>query len=410
MNDEHEPHIATWRNHIDRLAGEIGPRGSTTDAERRAASYSHEVMAHLGLAPRIETFASARSAFQPHLVVAAAMLLSAAVYPLMGQISATLAALIALLAVMSETLELLFRDNLLRRLVSWGTSQNVVATLAPTSDHRQDLVLIGHLDTNHTPLIFYSNGWTNFWRIASPIMFFSFCVQAVLYTVGAVAQWPWIWPVSLESAVCAALLGAICLQAELSPFSPGANDNASGAGLVLTLAHSLSDQPLRHTRVWLVNTGCEEVKHYGSIDFFRRHQAEMVNPKVIVFEMLGRDGPAWLEYEVIIPPFAYRADPGLIALLRRVLAQSPGLVGHPTRVFGGHTEMADALRLGIPAIALIGIGPEGTPIRYRGPRLYWHHKDDTPDKIETAVLRRAYALTWAFIQALDAEAAGGRTV
>ena len=44
-------------------------------------------------------------------------------------------------------------------------------------------------------------------------------------------------------------------------------------GLVLALAEALVKQPLRRTRVWLVCTGCEEVRHYGAIDFFRRHRA-----------------------------------------------------------------------------------------------------------------------------------------
>jgi hypothetical protein len=398
--------IETWLTHIHALAAGIGPRGSTTEGERRAAGYAAGVMRGLGLSPQVEAFISATSGYQLHFLVAISMLIAFGVYPMYGRISAAAAALIAFTGIGSEVLDLLFRDNPLRRLITMAPSQNVIGILPPAGERRQDLVLIGHLDTNRCALVFSSTGWVNFWRIITPVMFFSFCAQVVLYVIGAVTQWPWAWPATIVSAALALTLAFFCAEGELAPYTPGANDNATAAGLVLTLAEHLQAQPLGHTQVWLVNTGCEEVKHYGAIDFFQRHSAEMVHPRVIVFEMLGRDGPAWLEREVIIPPFAYKADPGMIALLEKLVAEDPGLTGHPTLVMGGHTEMADPLRFGIPAVTLIGVGPDGTPLRYKGPRLYWHQREDTADKIDPAVLRRAYALTWAFVHALDAQAAG----
>ena len=71
---------------------------------------------------------------------------------------------------------------------------------------------------------------------------------------------------------------AMCIQADRTPFTAGANDNASAVGLVLTLAETLRTAPLQHTRVWLACTGCEEAQHYGAIDFFRRHRSESNNP------------------------------------------------------------------------------------------------------------------------------------
>lgn len=404
MTDNHTPYVAVWNKHIHVLAGDIGPRGSTTEQERRAAEYSRQVMAGLGYSPHVETFTSARSIFMPHLILALGMLTAFIIYPLAGRASAAIAAVIALAFIGSESLELLFRDNLLRRLIAKGTSQNVFATTAPRGEHRQDLVLIGHLDSNRSPLIFRTIPWFDFWRIIAPIMFFVFWAQTALYILGAVTLLPWIWPASIPGAVCAVLLAVLMIEAQLSPYSPGANDNATGAGLVLALGEHLKAQPLAHTRVWLVNTGCEEVKHYGAIDFFARHRREMVSPKSLVFEMLGRDGPAWLEREVIIPPFEYRADPAMVALVRQLAAEHPEWRAHPTTVAGGHTEMADPLRVGIPAITFIGIGANGTPIGYKGPALYWHHTEDTPDKLVPEVMERAYALTWAFITALDKQA------
>lgn len=59
--------------------------------------------------------------------------------------------------------------------------------------------------------------------------------------------------------------------------------------------------------------------------------------------------------------------------------------------------MADALRVGIPAITFIGMGP-------RGESPYWHQVEDTFDKMDPEVMERAYAFIWAFAQALDTRA------
>jgi hypothetical protein len=70
------------------------------------------------------------------------MLIAFIVYPMAGRVSAITAAAISILALGSDLLELSFRDNPLRWMISKGPSQNVVATLPAAGEHRQDLVLV----------------------------------------------------------------------------------------------------------------------------------------------------------------------------------------------------------------------------------------------------------------------------
>jgi hypothetical protein len=384
--------IASWHEHIRILSEEIGPRGPTTEDERRAAQYGYQVFEKSGLAPQIETFDGARSIFQPHLLASIAMLTAFVIYPLAGRVSAAIAAILALIALASDLYELSLRDNLIRRLVPKSTSQNVVAKMQPAAEIRQDLVLIGHLDSQRTPLIFSTSRWLSAYQRFTTIAFVCFLAEAVLYILGIFTQWAWIWPVTGISALCAILLAAMCLEADNTPFTHGANDNATGAALVMTLAESIKTQPLQHTRIWLVCSGCEETQHYGAIDFFQRHRAELHNPKVLVFEMLGCAGPAWLKKEGIIIPF--NASPQLIALAEDVSRQYPELCAYPTFIVGGNTEMADALRIGIPAITLTGLG-------VKGESPYWHQVSDTFDKIDPLFLARNFTFTWHFIHSLD---------
>ena len=384
--------VPIWREHIRILAEDIGPRGSTTEGERRGAGYCAQVLKQLGLAPQVEQFTSARSIFQPHLLASIAMLIAFIVYPLAGRVSAIAAAAISILALGSDLLELSFRNNPLRWIISKGASQNIVATVPPAGEHRRDLVLIGHLDTQRTPLVFSTQRWVDTYKAFTTVAFVLFAAQVALYLLGAMTQWGWIWPATSASAIGAVLLMALCIQADSTPFTAGANDNATAAGLVLTLAQQLRDEPLQHTRVWLICTGCEEVQHYGAVDFFQRHRAELRQPTTIAFEMLGCAGPAWLTKEGIVVPFY--ADRHLVALAEQLAARHPEWGAYAAQINGGNTEMADALRLGIPAITLTGMTPDGNAP-------YWHQVGDTYDKIDPEVLARAFAFTSTFIRALD---------
>ena len=393
--------VQVWLQHIRALSKDIGPRGSTTEGERRGAEYCAQVFKHLGLTPQVEPFTSARSIFQPHVLAAIAMLIAFIVYPLAGRVSAITAATISILALGSDLAELSFRENPLRWVLPKGPSQNVVATLPAASEHRQDLVLIGHLDTQRTPLVFSSQRWVDTYKAFTTVAFVLFAAQVALFLLGAITQWVWIWPATSLSAIGAVLLMAMCIQADSTPFTAGANDNATAAGLVLTLAQQLRDEPLQHTRVWLVCTGCEEVQHYGAVDFFQRHRAELRQPVTIALEMLGCAGPAWLTKEGIVIPFY--ADRQLVALAEQLAAHHPEWGAYAAHINGGNTEMADALRLGIPAITLTGMTRDGN-------LPYWHQVGDTYDKIDPEVLKRAYAFTWDYIRLIDEHGLGHRSV
>jgi hypothetical protein len=385
-------YLPIWLKHVKFLAEDIGPRGSTTQKEREAAEYCHQVFSDLHITPQMETFRSAKSFYQPHLLASSFLILAVVLYPLAGRISAIIAALISLSAYASQMLELSFRDNIFRRLVPKGDSQNAFAVMPPKGEHKGDLVLIGHVDSHRTPLVFSSPTWLKVFQALMTIVFLLASTQVVLYIIGIFTLWSWIWPVTILTAIGELIFAAVYIQADRTPFSAGANDNATSAGLLLTLAQHFQNEPLQNTRVWLVCTGCEEVQHYGAIDFFRRHTSELRNPVAVAFEMLGCAGPSWITKEGVIIPF--HSDRKLVQLAEQVAEAHPYLGAHSGQIGGANTEMADALRAGIPAIALNGMGQKGEP-------LYWHTVEDTYDKMDPEVMERAYEFVWEYIQAID---------
>ena len=386
------PHVNSWLKHIRVLAEEIGPRGSTQEGERRGHEYCRATLSELGLEARWESFRSAKSVFHPFLIVSLLMLLAFILYPLAGLTSAAVSAIIALATFVSALMELSLRDNPLRRVVPKGDSQNVFTVIQPMGLSKQDLVLIGHVDSQHTPLIFSSLRWLAVYQVFATSALISFAGMVLLYLIGIFTQWCWIWPVSGIGGVFAVLLLALCVQAVSTPFTRGANDNATAAGMILTLAEHFLQSPLENTRLWLVCTGSEEALHDGTIDFFRRHKKELTNPKTVVLESLGCAGPSWLEGEGIVLPIL--PDPSLVDLAEKVAMANPELDAYPSRVSGGVTEMSDAIRAGVPAITLMGLTRENV-------LPYWHQTADTLDKIDPEYLERNYAFAWHYFQAID---------
>ncbi len=392
MTDHYETIQQKLIAHIRALAEDIGPRGPTLPEEQQAAQYAYDQLKAQGYQPKTETFKSATSIYHPHMITALLLLIAFLIYPLGGRITAAIAAGLSLLALVSDILELGFINNPLRMVIPKGTSQNVLATLDPEDEHRQDLILVGHLDSHQTGIIFSSNKWVAFFQAFTTIGFVTFSAQVVFFMIGIVTQWGWLWYASIPSAISAVILFAICWEANRAPFSPGANDNASAVAMVLTLAETLKNQPLQHTRVWFVLTGCEEVQHYGMIDFLNRHKNAFVNPKVLVFEMVGVAGPAWETKEGIIVPF--KPDQGLVQIVENIAKAHPDLGAYPSFINGGNSEMADARRAGLPAICFFGLTPEG-----QAP--FWHQTADTADKIDPDVIGRTYAFTRNFISLID---------
>jgi hypothetical protein len=386
------PQVNAWLEHVRVLSVDIGPRGSTRAGERKGAEYAQTQFRNMGLSPVWENFQSARSIFLPHLIGSGLMLLAFILYPLGGGATRVIAALLSILVLVSELQELGFQDNFYRRVVPKGESQNVHAVIQPAGEHRQDLVLVGHLDSQRTPFIFRSPAHVKVYDNLTTVIFITFIAQAVLYTLSIFFAWTWVWYASIPTAICAILLAAICIEADSTPFTAGANDNATAAGMVLTLAGQIKQNPLQHTRVFAICTGCEEVQHYGMIDFYKRHRRELKDPKAVVFEMLGCAGPAWLTQEGIIVPF--KADPGLVGELEELARDHPEWEAYPGKISGGNTEMADAVRFKVPAVTIFGITRDGISP-------YWHQKDDTFDKMDPSVMERTWEMTTALIHKMD---------
>lgn len=383
----------TAMNHIRYLAETIGPRGSTTPQEARAAQYAADVLRSLGREPTVEPFTSAKSAWYPYVLFSALMLVAAALFWVAGAAGASVALILALFAIGSVLLELAFRPNPFRAMLPKGRSQNVWARIPPTGDAKNRVVLLGHLDTHRTPLVFSTDGWLRFFKTLIPLGLASSVALATLFAIG-IGSHAIIWrAAALPPAWILAAILALTVQADRTPFTAGANDNATAAGIVLRVAERLKSEPLTHTEVWAVLSGCEEVGCYGADAFARAHKTELGRAVWIALDGVGSRGrPVFITRETFLLPAP--SDPDLVALAGRVAAAHPDLGAEADTFSGAYTEGAIGVMHGFRVLTLTS-APRG------GVLTEWHRPTDTVQNLDPDVLARSEQFLWAILREVD---------
>jgi hypothetical protein len=384
--------------HVYHLSVGIGPRGSCTPAEAEAARYTESVYRRLGLEPVVQPIVSARSAWSGYGAIAGLGLLAEAILLSSGRVGAYIALGLAVVAVVSLLLELYFTGNPVRWLLPRGRSQNVYAVIPPRGAVRKRLVMVGHLDTHRTPLVMRARGWLFVYRYITIAAFVGAIINLVLYLIISFGDVEGARLFTLGPSGALALALAMTLQADLTPHSAGANDNATGAAMVMGLAGRLLDEPLEHTEVWALNSGCEEVGCYGVHHFIRENREALGDAYFLAIDMVG-GSDAHLNYvtnQALIYPF--RSDTYLVELAGQVAAARPELGARGFKIIGGRTEGAMATKHGLRSLSIVNFSKEGIVPPH------WHRADDTFENLDPDIVARTEVFTWELIRALDVSA------
>ncbi len=388
-------------DHIRALAQGIGPRGSTTPGEAEAARYAARMLRDMGLTPVTERFRSARSAWYPYALFAALMLLCEMLFWKGGTLGGKVAFAVALIVFVSILLELSFRSNPLRWILPKGESQNVWATVAPKKEMREQVILLGHLDTHRTPLVFSSDGWVKFFKSLVPIGLISGIALLVLFGVNIFRpDWTILQFISFPFSFVVFVLFLVTIQADFTPYNAGANDNASGAGVVLSLAEKLKTEPLDHTAVHFVLSGCEEVACYGAEAFARKHRTQHGHAIWFALDGLGarQARPCYLRSETFL--LTTHSDPRVLELAGTVASNRPELGARPARFVGAYTEGAIGGKYGYRVITLMAIRDDGVFGE-------WHRSTDTVENVDPDTVKKCEQFTRELLQEIDRRAGEG---
>lgn len=399
-----QPGIETAQAHAERafehvryLSENTGPRPSTKHGEWEAAQYALQVWKHAGLNPRLEPFISGSSTYRPYAIAFATGLLGTLLATLRRNRSTTLiAAALNATGAWAFAREAELRPHWARRLAPSGSSQNVVVVVPPRGAVQRRVVLYGHLDTHRTPMFYSSPAWLQAFSSLVGASFAGLVANAVLYLVaGARGNKPHPLPTLIATGL--QLFGlSMTLHADTTPYNPGANDNASGAGSVLALGERLAREPLEHTEVWLVANGCEELGAYGIAALLDRHGETLRDADFVSLDMVGMGTPTLLLREGLLLP-SY-PSPHLLAKARAAVAANPGLIGGEHRG-GAYTDTGMVSRRGFRGLTLDTQLPAGHPSE--AAMGHWHQMSDTVEHIEVATLARVHAFVWALLAQFD---------
>jgi hypothetical protein len=350
-----------------------------------------EMLRRIGLEPVIEGFTSARSCWHPYVLFYGLVLVSE-VFFWTGGFWGTIAALVlAWGAFVSVLLEMAFYPNPIRWLLPKGRSQNAYGRIRARDSTQDQLVLLGHLDTHRTPLVFSTETWVRLFRVLVPIGIVCFLALVTLFAADIIASAHFWRLLSLPFALFMLAQFLITLQADFSPHTSGANDNATGAGVVLRLAERLKERPLAHTDVWAVLSGCEEVGCYGADVFARRHRDELKRAAWVTVDNVGGVGanPTYLNRETFL--LTTHSDPELLALADRVASNHPTLKAQADTFRGAFTEGAIGGKHGMRVLTVLAFRPDGALPD-------WHRPTDLVENVAPDVVERVETFLWEFLQ------------
>jgi hypothetical protein len=391
----------TALKHVEHLTNTIGPRGSTTPEEKKAHEYCKETLEGLGYETHWEEYFSATSGWLPYTLALGVMLLADLIFfatsqsqnAQMGGVAATV---LAIVAVASFFLQLAKRDNPLLWFVPMSKSQNVWALSKPTGAVKHRIVVSGHVDTHHVALAMQSPTLWQVFQLLTTVSAIVNVALTALFIYGIITPDPLIRQIALYLGIILVAGLVFTIHPETQPFVKGGNDNATGAAGVLALAEKLKTEPLANTEVYLINTGCEEVNHYGMADWIKRHASDLPGAYYLVLDNIGGVGSA-LNYvieETIL--FPQKADSGLIAIADSVAKANPDLGATAFRYKGLDSEMSTCARYGQKTLGLLNFDP-----KTKMPPLFHTLKDDFSN-VDPVVLDKSEQFAWGIIKKIDA--------
>ena len=381
--------------HIRVLCAEIGPRGPTTEAEAEAAAYAAAKLEEAGAQEvSVESFRSVPSLWWAMEIALASALLSTAVYYFAGGRSWGWPVLLCAFALYSTAAELSFWKFSLSNFLPKKVSQNVYGKVPPKGRVRNKLVVIGHLDTSCTPILFHRRIVGLMPAILASVVVciilkgLAFAFGHVVVSSRAVLIISLILDVPIILSLLAMLHGNF-----FTPFTEGANDNATGAAVTLSLAEQFAEEPLEATELWALCTGCEEATLSGIKAFLDKHGDELRDAWFIDLDGVGIGELRYITYEGMLKK--YYSNPGLVRAAAET-AEALGddkIVGMPLK--SGYTETAIVLKRGFRGITIAAF-PEGAD-----DIPHWHQTSDRIANIQPETVDKAFHYVAALARELD---------
>lgn len=393
-----------------------GHRGSTTENERKASDYIANRFREIGLKPEIQKFHGQRCfprRFIPSLVLGfgggvAGLLLT--IFP--NQSTDTLLLIISLVfsafGATTFFIESSLKYEVFSRMFSKGDSVNVLAKIEK-SNSKNRLILVAHLDSQKGGFLFSPKFLKFITKFTKPdltfspilIMFLSiismgFTSLLLFYLENTGIFFLIISVLHLFLMIYLAISLVLMVEWSNADFVAGANDNATGVAVLLTVAEEVNrkekDDRYENMDIWFLSTGCEETGLGGSFAFLEKYSKSLKNKptSVIVLDGFGKGVIHYLLKDGLLKKVNY--SPEIIKLCGELIAEE--FSEARSIKSNAFTDGVAFASYGFPTIALVCVDFNFLISSY-------HWFTDVPENIDYEALNRAKHFVEALLQKIS---------
>lgn len=374
-------------DHVGALSAEIGTRGTATHGEEQGAHYAAQVLQSLGYQVEEQTFRTLPTFSWVYLLL---YLLPAMALGI-SFVSRPAAAVIALLAAVVFFLEL-NTVEVLSRLLPKRQSRNVVAHRPSSGESpKRRVVLVAHIDTSKAALNFSPQMVKGF-RTSFLLMVTSMAAVAVLALLRFWLSTPLLLWLQLPFVLYLLVTAGFLLHREnWNRYTEGANDNASGVGIVLALAEQMRRQA-PNLDLWCLITGAEEAGTFGMIRFLEQRGQDFRDAYFLNLDNVGAGTFHFMSGEGMFP--TWKSSAPLLKLCQRVRDEHPEL-GVKQGVYNlMSTDALPALARGYSAISFLAVDEAGLLPN-------WHWLSDTYENVDECTLNQGQQFVAHLLQLMD---------
>jgi hypothetical protein len=383
--------------HWVRLLAELPGRVAGSPLEREAAERVESWMREIGFEEVVRTSVASRPS------PGAALALHLGLGALGCWIGGIPGLLLAGLTLLSFQREQRRGARGLSALLGARDSLNVTAR-AGSERPRRRLVLTAHIDATRAGWIFsrrFVERFAPYLRrrgLSTPARGPLALPEGLLWAAGVIAAASALgaegWLLGLTRLAVGGLLAFgvfAMLEWALAPYTPGANDNASGVAAMLTCGEQLLAQLPPDVELWVVGTGAEEAGYCGMRALLDAHPDWRADQTCFVnFECVGGGSLHWVHSEGTLARVAY--PPTLTELARRLAHDGAFGKVTPVHLMAGTDGYVPAARE-LHTLSLVALEADGIPRNY-------HRVEDVAEALDMECVIRsadfavAVAVAW----------------
>lgn len=371
--------------HIYNLSVKIGKRGTSTEGEFKARDYIKSAFEQLGLKCSVESFKTITSFSYPYILIYLISVIGVIFLLLKKPILAIILTGIGAIAFFLENSSF----ELVSIILPKKTSSNVIGYLPSLKQAKKIIIISAHYDSSRSGIMFspkFVKGFRNTF-IGLVISIFSIFILTAMYWITNAF---WVKIIVVILALDPLITIVLLLHREIKgEYTNGANDNASGVGVLLALAERFKDEPLEKAELYFVATGAEESGMVGMIDYVKHHQQILKNAYIINLDNCGKGYLSYIIEEGMIKKFP--ADHRLVSVADQL--RNKGFEEVKPRVFTTmSTDALVPLARGFSAMSIMAFDESGILPN-------WHWTTDVYENVDPKTVN----LTFEFISALIRE-------